>query len=179
MREDFEKTRYGQQFGQERFGNRRRDISPIDLDTDWSYLRANLDHPAHRLGNRLGSGLAEWLLRRLHTNSAPAPQLSILARIALGPRQTLALVEAEGMHLLVGTSADGPPSFFSLERGAGTDADRDPNAAPEQEGLPVPGSGANHALGGRRIPFGALAAAGNAPGRLSGRLRLAGRVSWV
>ncbi len=44
---------------------------------------------------------------------------SLLERIALAPRQSLALVEAEGRRFLVATSAEGGPAFYPLEsRGA-------------------------------------------------------------
>ncbi len=43
-----------------------------------------------------------------------APRLALLERITLGPRQSLALVEAEGRRLLVATSAEGGPAFYAL-----------------------------------------------------------------
>jgi hypothetical protein len=169
--------------GQENFGKRRSDYAPLDLEADWSYLRANLDHPSHRMASRLGSGLAAWLSRRLHASSAPPPQLSILARIALGPRQSLALVEAEGVHVLVGTSADGPPSFFSLAEDSGRDVD---HRFDKEISLPY-GAGANTPQSGRReVPAGRALGLNSRsqPGLQAGlrpfnRPRLAGRVSWV
>jgi len=44
------------------------------------------------------------------------PRLTLVERINLAPRQTLALVEAEGRRLLVASSQDGAPSFYSLDR---------------------------------------------------------------
>jgi hypothetical protein len=38
----------------------------------------------------------------------------VIERVALGPRQSLMLVEAEGVHLLVATSPDGAPAFYPL-----------------------------------------------------------------
>jgi len=43
------------------------------------------------------------------------PRLHLLERIALAPRQTLALVEADGRRLLVATSADGGSAFYPLD----------------------------------------------------------------
>lgn len=164
--------------GQGSFGNRRGDFLPLDLEADWSYLRANLDQPVNRFGNRLGSGLVAWLTRHMHGSASPAPQLSILARIQLGPRQTLALVEAEGVHVLVGTSTDGPPSFFSLDYDSGRKADR----PPEREGAVLSGAIANAAKSGRReaTAIGAVSHPALLSGsRISRSPRVTGRVSWV
>jgi hypothetical protein len=38
-----------------------------------------------------------------------------MERIALGPRQSLCLVEAEGKRILLATSADGTPAFYALD----------------------------------------------------------------
>ena len=178
--------------GKENFGKRRTDYAPLDyarldLEADWSYLRANLDHPAHRMASRLGSGLAAWLSRHLHASSAPPPQLSILARIALGPRQSLALVEAEGVHVLVGTSADGPPSFFSLAGDSSRDADRPTDRMADLERSLLAGFASNAPQLGRRAasssrPLGLSSgwqAGLQASSRPLGRPRLTGRVSWV
>ncbi|MGD1107948.1 MAG: flagellar biosynthetic protein FliO [Terracidiphilus sp.] len=42
-------------------------------------------------------------------------RLALLERIALAPRQSLALVEAEGRRILVATSAEGGPAFYPLD----------------------------------------------------------------
>ena len=63
-------------------------------------------------------GLAGLLLRRLRGNRRPAPRLELLERITLAPRQSLALVEAEGRRFLVATSQEGPPAFYALGGGA-------------------------------------------------------------
>jgi flagellar biogenesis protein FliO len=63
---------------------------------------------------RMG-GLAGWLLESLRRAKRPRPRLELLERIALAPRQSLALVEAEGRRFLVATSPDGSPAFFALE----------------------------------------------------------------
>jgi flagellar biogenesis protein FliO len=46
---------------------------------------------------------------------APRPRLALLERIALAPRQSLALVEAEGRRFLVATSPEGAPAFYALD----------------------------------------------------------------
>ena len=85
-----------------------------DADCDWNYLRTNLDSPKSHLAQRLGMELAGWIRRNWPPSAASVPRLALIARIPLGPRQAVALVEAEGMHLLVATSADGAASFFPL-----------------------------------------------------------------
>jgi hypothetical protein len=64
-----------------------------------------------------GSGLAGWLLDRLRRTRSPRPRLALLERIALAPRQSLALVEAEGRRFLVATSPEGAPAFYALDGG--------------------------------------------------------------
>jgi flagellar biogenesis protein FliO len=64
-------------------------------------------------------GLAGWLLAGLHRNFRPQPSLTLLERITLAPRQSLALVEAEGRRFLIATSAEGAPALYALdEKGA-------------------------------------------------------------
>ena len=55
------------------------------------------------------------LLMRLCGGRATQPRLELLERITLAPRQSLALVEAEGRRFLVATSAEGGPAFFALD----------------------------------------------------------------
>ena len=62
-----------------------------------------------------GGGLAGWLLRRLRIVRRSPPRLALLERITLGPRQSLVLVEAEGRRLLVATSPEGSPAFYTLD----------------------------------------------------------------
>jgi len=64
-----------------------------------------------------GGGLAGWLLERLRRSRRPPPRLELLERIALAPRQSLALVEAEGRRFLVATSPEGAPAFYALDEG--------------------------------------------------------------
>lgn len=66
----------------------------------------------------IASGLAGWLLERLLTPGRPKPRLALVERIALAPRHSLALVEAEGRRFLVATSADGAPVFYALDERA-------------------------------------------------------------
>jgi flagellar biogenesis protein FliO len=60
-------------------------------------------------------GLAGWLLGRLRAGRHVRPRLELLERIALAPRQSLALVEAEGRRFLVATSSEGAPAFYALD----------------------------------------------------------------
>jgi hypothetical protein len=62
-------------------------------------------------------GLAGWLWTRLGRTTRPRPSLALLERITLAPRQSLALIEAEGRRFLVATSAEGSPSFYALDGG--------------------------------------------------------------
>jgi hypothetical protein len=64
--------------------------------------------------NAIG-GVAGWLIARLAQRRRPAHRLEVLERITLAPRQSLALIEAEGRRLLVATSAEGPPAFYNLD----------------------------------------------------------------
>jgi len=71
-------------------------------------------------------GLTGWLLGRLlrrlfkglRTGGRVAPRLALVERIALAPRQSVALIEAEGRRILVATSADGASAFYPLDRPA-------------------------------------------------------------
>lgn len=65
------------------------------------------------------SGLGGWLLRqfqkRWRATAQAKPRLALIERITLAPRQSLALVEAEGRRLLIATSAEGAPVFYALD----------------------------------------------------------------
>lgn len=54
--------------------------------------------------------------QRLSRADSSRPRLALLERISLAPRQSLALIEAEGRLLLIATSADGGPAFYPLDR---------------------------------------------------------------
>jgi hypothetical protein len=60
-------------------------------------------------------GLMGWLVSHMRRGDPSQPRLALLERITLAPRQTLALVEADGRRLLVATSPDGAPTFYSLD----------------------------------------------------------------
>lgn len=64
-------------------------------------------------------GLGAWLLQRfngrLSGHGRDAARLALVERISLAPRQSLALVEAEGRRFLVATSPDGGPAFYALD----------------------------------------------------------------
>lgn len=68
-------------------------------------------------------GVAGWLLQRLRGAGRTPARLALLERIAVTPRQSLALIEADGRRFLVGSSADGGAVFYPLE-------ERVPNAGP-------------------------------------------------
>ncbi len=69
-----------------------------------------------RIGGVAG-WLLEWLMARLRARVRAQPRLALVERIALAPRQSLALVEAEGRRILVATSAEGGPAFYALDDG--------------------------------------------------------------
>ncbi len=55
------------------------------------------------------------LLGRLRPGGRARPRLELVERIALAPRQSLSLVEAEGRRFLVVTSPEGSPAFYALD----------------------------------------------------------------
>jgi len=139
-------------------------------DGEWGYLRAHLDNPRHHLAKRLGGGLAAWILNNWQTSLARPTRLALIARIPLGPRQAVALIEAEGMHLLVATSADGAASFFPLD-----------TAVPPQLAEPCVETTCNAATSEPPAPRGRdrqLLPGPSLGGRPGRRLGLQGRVSW-
>jgi hypothetical protein len=62
-------------------------------------------------------GMVGRLLERLRGTTRPRARLSLLERINLAPRHTLALIEAEGRRFLVACAADGAASFHPLDGG--------------------------------------------------------------
>jgi flagellar biogenesis protein FliO len=76
-----------------------------------------------REGIKIG-GLAGWLLARVRPGARRQASLALLERITLGPRQSLALVEAEGRRILVASSAEGAPAFYALDQEAGRQSRR-------------------------------------------------------
>jgi flagellar biogenesis protein FliO len=77
-------------------------------------------------GNAVG-GLAGWLLSRLRRGSPDPRRLAVVERVTLAPRQSLALVEADGRRFLVATAAEGAPVFFPVDAPAATDEKRAPS----------------------------------------------------
>jgi hypothetical protein len=63
----------------------------------------------------LTGGWAGRLLARLRADRAAKPRLALVERITLAPRQSLALIEAEGRRILVATSAEGGSAFYALD----------------------------------------------------------------
>jgi len=70
-------------------------------------------------GTPVAGGLSGWLMKCgaawFSGVRRPGPRLELLERIALAPKQSLALVEVEGRRFLVATSAEGSPAFFALD----------------------------------------------------------------
>lgn len=73
------------------------------------------------IGGWAGQLMAGWL-GRLRRGEPSAPRLTLVERIALAPRHSLALVEAEGQRFLVAIPADGSPAFLALGKKAGSGA---------------------------------------------------------
>jgi hypothetical protein len=79
-------------------------------------------------------GWAGWFLARWQGRRRVEPRLALVERITLAPRQSLALVEAEGRRILVATSAEGGPAFYPLDETARSRANANANRA--QRGRP-------------------------------------------
>jgi hypothetical protein len=97
--------------GQERIGKGRR---------RWPWPAQGLGEECVKRERAPGTetqigGLGGWLLERLRGQRTTQPRLALVERIALAPRQSLALVEAEGRRILVATSAEGGPAFYALD----------------------------------------------------------------
>lgn len=79
------------------------------------------------------SGLCAWLLKwvraRAEGREHHRSRLALLERITLAPRQSLALVEAEGKRFLVATSPEGGPAFYALDGEAAARGRSCPRAA--------------------------------------------------
>jgi len=74
-------------------------------------------------------GWAGWLLAKWPGRRRAEPRLALVERITLAPRQSLALIEAEGRRILVATSAEGGPAFYPLDEHAGSRAYAGSNGA--------------------------------------------------
>jgi flagellar biogenesis protein FliO len=71
---------------------------------------------------KLGQGglairLIEWLRQKRAGRGRALSRLALLDRIALAPKQSLALVEVDGRRFLVATSQEGAPAFCALPGG--------------------------------------------------------------
>jgi len=64
---------------------------------------------------RILDGMTEGLLRFWRRSAARPARLALIERIPLGPKQSLLLVEADGVRLLVATSSDAAAAFFPLQ----------------------------------------------------------------
>lgn len=60
-------------------------------------------------------GIVGWISGRIRGLKRATPHLTLVERIALAPRQSLALVQADGRRFLVATSAEGTPAFYPLD----------------------------------------------------------------
>jgi flagellar biogenesis protein FliO len=97
-------------------------------------MKSRPEQPAGGLGFagfRIG-GIAGWLLSRLRGREREHARLELVDRIALAPRQSLVLIEAEGRRILVATSAEGSPAFYPLDHRSNTriPAERRPGISP-------------------------------------------------
>ena len=83
---------------------------------NWKHVRKAEGPEAGGLGLWL---LTKWRSARLGLAARgmgrSVPRLALVERITLAPRQTLALVEAEGRRFLVASSAEGAPAFLALD----------------------------------------------------------------
>ena len=80
--------------------------------------RQEMELRQRRMGGWAGRLLNGWLAG-IRKGEAEAPRLALIERIALAPRHSLALVEAEGQRFLVSIPTDGSPAFLALGKKAG------------------------------------------------------------
>jgi len=75
--------------------------------------------------------VALWLLKRLH-GGVPGPNrvVTVMGGITLGPRERIAVIEAQGRRWLIGVTGQSISLLAELERTDPTDAARDPVPAP-------------------------------------------------
>lgn len=81
-------------------------------------------------------GIAGWLTVKFRGGQKTEPRLALVERIALAPRQSLALIVAEGRKILVATSAEGGPAFYPLDQGIGWSVGGQRNLAGSKRGTP-------------------------------------------
>ena len=87
--------------------------------------------PATRAIPREQGSLAAFLLDRFHRRAQKEPRLSLVERINLAPRQTVALIEADGQKFLVASSPDGAPTFYALKTAGRSTVNRTRKTASE------------------------------------------------
>lgn len=159
-------------------------ILPIGTGREWTAPFGRLDAGARKepVGKLPESGFAGWLKRYWHRTQLRPARLKLVERIALSPKHSLALVEADGVRLLVATSADGAPAFFRLSRATA------PQAAEQGVAQSLAETPGSDAFGGSKTfptrslsqtsqvyPIGYRGQTGRSLARWSG---LEGRVSW-
>ena len=129
---------------------------------------------ANKSGTNLAAGgWTGWLLGRvlggLRGQPRREPRLALVERIALAPRQSLALIEAEGRRILVATSADGASAFYPLDGGSDKGSDKGPDNTLDNTLEKAP-------LAGRMLSDRGSRVAPRVLGRVSARV--SPRVSW-
>lgn len=60
-------------------------------------------------------GVAAWLFAKFRRRALKEPRLALVERISLAPRQTIALIEADGQRFLVATSGESGSVFVPLK----------------------------------------------------------------
>jgi hypothetical protein len=94
-------------------------------------MASGADEKVDGFAGRAG-GWAGWLLARWHGRRRAEPRLALVERITLAPRQSRALIEAEGRRILVATSAEGGPAFYPLDENASSRAYAGAHRAPHR-----------------------------------------------
>ena len=79
---------------------------------------AEMSESQERRGRVQVGGWAGRILARMRREARHDPRLVVCERVALAPRQHVALVEADGRRFLIATGADGAPAFYPLEQPA-------------------------------------------------------------
>ena len=59
--------------------------------------------------------LAAWLLERFRPQARRTSHLRLLERLSLAPRQSVALIEADGRRFLVASGPEGSPALYPLD----------------------------------------------------------------
>jgi hypothetical protein len=84
-----------------------------------SWVKAEVAMSGASLDRR---GVAGRLFAWIQPRARSEARLAVLDRITLAPRQSLALIEAEGRRFLVATSPDIAPTFYALDGPASADS---------------------------------------------------------